>query len=142
MYQAFLQLDSLTRRASISQALVHTFSGINTYPPQRVSFLSALKPYLLGNGNMFNALWQTPIRYNTRQDVSPANCAVVPKKTHVVVSNHSTLTAAVPVVQHAAPMLAVYCQHTELSAPVPGREASLAGWPWPSYTGRHIVCAN
>lgn len=93
---------------SVSQALIHKFPGINTYLPQN-RHLPALKPYLLGRDNVFNAVWQTQSRYNSRQGISPANCAVVPKKTHVPVSIHSTLTPAVPVVQRAAPMLAIYC---------------------------------
>ena len=89
MYRAFLQLDSLSSRATVSRALMHKFPGINTYLPQN-RHLPALKPYLLGRDNVFNAVWQTQIRYNSRQGVSPANCAVVPKKTHVPVSVHST----------------------------------------------------
>ena len=89
MYRAFLQLDLLSSRASVLRALMHKFPGINTYLPQN-RHLPALKPYLLGRDNVFNAVWQTQIRYNSRQGVSPANCAVVPKKTHVPVSVHST----------------------------------------------------
>lgn len=70
---------------------------------------------------MFNSVWQTQIRYNSRKGISPANCAVVPKKTHVPVSIHSTVTTAVPVAQCAVPTLAIYGWHTEVSASVPGR---------------------
>lgn len=70
---------------------MHKFLGINTYLSQS-RHLPALKPYLLGRDNVLNAVWQTQIRYNSRQLISPANSAVIPKKTHVAVSIHSTLT--------------------------------------------------
>lgn len=93
MYRAFLQLDLLSNKARVSRALMHKFPGINTYFPQN-RHLPVLKPYLLGRDKVVNAVWQTQIRYNSRQGTSPANCAIVPKKTHVPGSIHSRLTPA------------------------------------------------
>lgn len=84
-------LALLSSTASVSQALMHN----NPYLPQK-RHLPALKPYLLGRDKVFNAVWQTPIRYNSTQGISPANRAAVPKKTCVPVSARSTLTPAVP----------------------------------------------
>jgi len=59
---------------------MHKFASINIYPPQN-RYLPALKPYLLGRDNIFNAVWQTQIRYtcqlcsssqeNTRSSLNP-----------------------------------------------------------------------
>lgn len=72
-------------------SLMHTFPGINTYLPQN-RHMPALKPYLLSRDNALNAVWQTTHQIQQQRVPPPANRAVIPKKTHVPASIHSTLT--------------------------------------------------